>query len=103
MQVNVTVAEAAWIIPLASGAGETAAVTTGGVLSSLMARLALEVCAEASVTVPLTVWFAPSVDTVCAAGHCSGGTPPAHRNDTVTSELFHPAALGAGAALALTE
>src|SRR6478672_11062294 len=103
LQVNVTVAETAWIIPLASGAGETAAEMTGGVLSSLMVRLALEVCAAASVTVPLTAWLAPSMETVCEAGHCSGGTPPAHTKETVTSELFHPAAFGAGAAMAVTE
>src|SRR5438309_3191804 len=43
------------------------------------------------------------MDTVCDAGHCSGGTPPAHANDTVTSVLFHPAALGGGAGVAITE
>src|ERR1700722_5863438 len=100
VQVNVTVAETAVTNPFASGAGETTAATIGGVLSSLMETLVLAVCAEASVTVPLIVWFAPSTDTVCAAGHCSGGTPPAHWNETVTSELFHPAALAAGAAVA---
>jgi|SRR5689334_8297757 len=101
LQVKVTVAETAVTNPFASGAGETAAVTTGGVLSSLIVRLALAVCAEASVTVPLTLWFAPSTLIVCGAGHCSGGTPPEHRNETVTSELFHPAAFGGGAGLAL--
>jgi len=65
--------------------------------------LVLAVCEEASVTVPLIDWFAPSTDMVCAVGHCNGGTPPEQRNDTVTSELFHPAALGAGAPVALTE
>jgi hypothetical protein len=103
VQVKVTVAETAVTNPLAFGAGETAAATMGGVLSRLMEMLVLAVCAAASVTVPLIAWFAPSVDTVCVAGHCSGGTPPAQRNDTVTSELFHPAALAEGAALSLTD
>jgi hypothetical protein len=101
LQVNATVAETAVTNPFASGSGETAAVTVGGVLSRLTETLVLAVCAEASVTVPLIVWLARSTDTICAAGHCSGGTPPAHWNETVTSELFHPAALGAGAAVAV--
>lgn len=53
VQVNVTVAEAAWTILLASATGETAAVTVGGVLSRLTEMLVLAVCAAASVTVPL--------------------------------------------------
>ena len=54
LQVNVTVAEIALIIPLASGTGETTADMVGGVLSSLMEMLVLAVWAAASVTVPLT-------------------------------------------------
>ncbi len=103
VQVNVTVAEIALTIPLASAAGETAALICGGVLSKLMEMLVLAVWATASVTVPLIAWLAPSSVTVCDAGHCSGGTPPAHVNDTVTSELFHPAGLGGGAGVAITE
>ena len=53
LHVNVTVAEIALIIPLASGAGEAAAEMVGGVLSRLIERLALAVWAAASVTVPL--------------------------------------------------
>ena len=53
VQVNVTVAEIALTIPLASGAGETAALICGGVLSRLMETLVLAVWAAASVTVPL--------------------------------------------------
>ncbi len=40
--------------------------------------------------------------TVCAAGHVTGGAPPVHTNVTVTGELFHPAAFGAGATDATT-
>jgi hypothetical protein len=53
LHVNVTVAEIALIIPLASGAGEATAETVGGVLSRLIERLVLAVWAAASVTVPL--------------------------------------------------
>src|SRR5258708_3585130 len=35
-----------------------------------------------------------------APGHCSGGTPPEHTNETVRSLLFQPAALDAGLTLA---
>jgi hypothetical protein len=54
LQVNVTVAEIALTIPLASGAGETEAEMIGGVLSRLIETLVLAVCPAASVTVPLT-------------------------------------------------
>lgn len=53
VQVNVTFAEIALTIPLASGDGETVALTCGGVLSRLMETLVLAVWAAASVTVPL--------------------------------------------------
>ena len=53
LQVNVTVAEIALIIPLASGAGETEAEMIGGVLSRLIETLVLAVWAAESVTVPL--------------------------------------------------
>jgi hypothetical protein len=101
-QLNVTTAGAV-TTPFAPGTGAIVAVMAGGVLSMFSVVLALAVCPAASVAVALMTWFAPSSDTVCAAGHCSGGTPPAQVNETVTSELFHPAALAAGAALALTE
>lgn len=53
LHVNVTAAEIALTIPLASGAGETVALICGGVLSRLMEMLVLAVWAAASVTVPL--------------------------------------------------
>ena len=53
VQVNVTVAEIALTMPLASAAGETAAVIIGGVLSRLIEILVVAVWAAASVTVPL--------------------------------------------------
>src|SRR5258708_24548016 len=99
VQLNVMVAGAV-TMPLASAAGVTVAVMIGGVSSMLTVRLVLAVCAEASVTVPFTIWFAPSAVRVCDAGQFSGGTPPAHRNETVTLVLFQPAAFAAGAALA---
>jgi hypothetical protein len=53
VQVDVTVAEIALTMPLASAAGETTAVIIGGVLSRLIEILVLAVWAAASVTVPL--------------------------------------------------
>src|SRR5882762_2907025 len=67
-----------------------------------MVALALTELPTASVAVPVITWFAPSVLTVCGAGHETGGAPPVHTNVTVTGELSHPAALGAGAADATT-
>src|SRR6267154_1803099 len=102
LQLKLTTAEFAFTKPFASGTGVTDAVIVGGVLSRLTMALPLAVCPEASVTVPLIVWFAPSIVTTCDAGHCSGGTPPARRKETVTPELFQPAPFGGGAALAVT-
>ena len=47
-------------------------------------------------------WFAPSIFTVCEEGHETGGAPPVQTNVTVTGVLFQPAALGAGAADAMS-
>ena len=52
--------------------------------------------------VPVIIWFAPSVLTVCGPGQETGGAPPVHTKLTVTGELFHPAAFGAGATDATT-
>lgn len=52
--------------------------------------------------VPVITWFAPSMLTVCELGHETGGAPPVHTKLTVTGELFHPAAFGAGATDATT-
>ena len=64
--------------------------------------LALTELPTASVAVPVITWLAPSMLTVCAVGHETGGAPPVHTNETVTGELFHPAASGAGATDATT-
>ncbi len=64
--------------PLAPGAGATVAVIAGGVLSMFSVVLVLAVCPAASVAVARIAWFAPSSVTVFVAGHCTGGTPPAH-------------------------
>ena len=67
-----------------------------------MITLALAVPPRASVAVPVIVWLAPSVRTVCWPGQETGGAPPVHWNVTVTGVLFQPAALGAGVAEAMT-
>src|SRR5581483_5695400 len=75
-------------------AGE-AMLTTGGVLSSFTVVVAEALLPATSVDVPVTAWFALSVVTSCATGHTA--TPDnasEHWKDTVTSVLFHPAALG---------
>jgi hypothetical protein len=54
------------------------AVIVGGVLSIFSVLLALADCPAASVTLAVKLWFAPSVLTVCEAGHCSGAIPPEH-------------------------
>ena len=80
-QVNVTVAkpEAGSVtMPCASAAGDTAAVMVGAVSSIFSVVEAVAVCPAASVAVAEINWFAPSALTVCAAGHCTGGTPPVH-------------------------
>src|SRR6266700_1027007 len=64
--------------PCALAAGMTAAVMIGRVLSMFKVTLVLAVCIAASGTLALITWFAPSALTVCAAGHCNGGTPPLH-------------------------
>jgi len=76
-------------------AGDVTA-TTGPVLSIFNVTDALAVAPFASVAVAEMVWFAPSVLTVCAAGHWTGGAPPVHEYVTVTLLLFHPFAFAAG-------
>jgi hypothetical protein len=67
-QVKVIVAGAT-TTPCALGVGLTVAVIIGAVLSMFSVVLVLAVCPAASVTVALKTWFAPSVLTVCEAGH----------------------------------
>src|SRR5678816_2010763 len=77
-------------------------LTRGGACSRFTVALALTELPTASVAVPVIIWFGPSVLTVCAAGQETGGAPPVQTNVTVTGELFHPAAFGAGATEATT-
>jgi hypothetical protein len=67
-----------------------------------MVALALTEFPTASVAVPVIIWFAPSVLTVCGPGQETGGAPPVQTKLTVTGVLFHPAAFGAGATDATT-
>jgi hypothetical protein len=56
----------------------------------------------ASVTVPETIWFVPSLLTVCGCGQLvTGEADGVHWNVTVTGVLFQPAAFAAGAAVAV--
>jgi hypothetical protein len=88
--------------PAAFAAGEGVAVIVGGDLSRLMVTEAVAVFPALSVAVPTTTWLAPSVATV--AGPEQDATPlvlSEQAKVTVTLELFHPAALAAGAATAM--
>src|SRR5690242_18125817 len=88
--------------PLPFGAVVAAPLSAGAVSSTLMAvMLALALLPAASVAVPLDVWFAPS-PSVLAAGQLSipeSASPQVKL--TVTSVLFQPLALAAGARLAV--
>jgi hypothetical protein len=101
-QVKLTVALGPKIIPFAFGAGETVALITGGVSSIFSVIEVLPLKPATSVTVPEAVWFAPSVLTVCGCGQLvTGEADGVHWNVTVTGVLFQPAALAAGAAVAV--
>lgn len=76
-QVKLIVAGAV-TTPFEFGAGVAVAVMVGAVLSMLTVVETLAVLPFASVAVAETIWFAPSVLTVCAAGHFTGVTPPEH-------------------------
>src|SRR5438445_529416 len=74
----------------------------GGVVSILSVMDALAVLPAASVTVPENTWFAPSVAaTFCCGQLVMGEAEGAHRKLIVTDVVFHPAAFGAGDAVAV--
>jgi hypothetical protein len=76
--------------------GETT-LSTGGVVSMFKLTFAVAVVPNASVTVPLKTWFAPSDETTCEAGQLVIATLPGVQvKVTVTAELFQPASLGDG-------
>ena len=84
------------------GAGESAVVIAGGVLSILRLRDVPAVFPALSVAVPEILCFAPSVLTVVAAGQAATPDRPSEQvNATVTLLLFQPAALAAGVAVEL--
>ena len=88
--------------PAAFGDGATIGTICGGVLEMFSVICADAVLPATSVAVPLIICPAPAVLTVCGGGHVA--TPEsvsAHKKVTVTAEVFHPAALGAGDALAV--
>ena len=88
--------------PAESGAGETPAVMTGGVLSMLTCTLSELVTPALFVAVPGITWFAPSAVTVTGDGQLLTPTLASlHANVTVTLELFQPLALGAGLRVAV--
>jgi hypothetical protein len=86
--------------PAAFGATDRDALMLGAVLSMLMPdTVALALLPALSVAVPVTDWFAPSIDSVVGALQLA--TPESasvHVKLTVTSVLFQPAALPAGSA-----
>ena len=96
-QVKVTVAVELFQ-PAVLGAGETDAVITGAVWSTLMPLTVAEVELSAmSLAVPLVDWFAPSTANVCGTGH--DATPESvspHDHVKVTGALYQPLTFGAG-------
>jgi hypothetical protein len=77
--------------------GGEATVTTGGVLSILTVTEVLALLPALSVAVPLIVWLETSPVIVCGDGQFAiPDVASVQVNVTVTSDLFHPALLGAG-------
>jgi len=87
------------LMPFAFGAGETAAVIVGAVLSMFrVTQKGAEVFPAASTACPQVDWFNPSVVTTTGEGHvCTPDPPSAQTKVTVALELFHPAEFGTGA------
>src|SRR5436305_1845100 len=87
--------------PAALGAGDTVAVMMGAVLSRLTVSAVLAVLPAKSVACLVIAWLPPSALTSTGLGHTATPEPASlHENITVTSELFHPAALARGLAVA---
>jgi hypothetical protein len=98
VQAKVTVALPKLIPP--TGAGETDAVMTGGVLSRLIVALAVAVAPCVSMAVPAMFWLVPSVlTTIGEVQDWIGYEPAVQWKVTVTFELFHPLAFAGGAAV----
>src|SRR5579864_5491821 len=98
LQVNVTVGFVLFH-PASLGAGEMVAVITGGVLSILTGNDAVATFPATSTAVPEIVCLAPSPLTVDADAQVAiPESESPQLNETVTSVLFQPAALGCGEA-----
>jgi hypothetical protein len=81
--------------PAAFADGDAVAVIVGARVSRLTVTEVVAVLPARSRAVPLTLWFAPSVDTMVSGGQYSTPDPASpHANVTVTSFLFQPAAFG---------
>jgi hypothetical protein len=88
--------------PALLGTGDNTVVTVGGVLSRLMTLEAVALLPATSIAVPVMVWFAASVLTVCGEEHKAiPDSKSAQVKLITTSLLFHPLAFGAGVAKAL--
>src|SRR5205823_1401755 len=85
--------------PAALAAGAAWPTMVGAVLSTLIAATVAEAALPAaSVAVPVTGWFLPSVATVVGAVHeATPDTASAQVKVTVTLPLFQPLVLAAGA------
>jgi len=85
--------------PVAFGGGVMTADIVGGVLSRLTVVAAVAEFPALSTAVPATIWPAPSPLTVTGVGHDAIPLRLSEQaKETVTLELFQPAALGGGAA-----
>ena len=88
--------------PAAFAGGAALALSNGGVRSILTVTGSCAVLPARSVAVPVTTWFAPSVLTGIGPEQLATPEPVAEQvNVTMTGVLFHPAALGDGAMLAV--
>jgi hypothetical protein len=81
----------------AFGAGETEGTIVGNFVPMLRVTFAVAELPATSVTVPEIVWPAPSVLSDCGGGQLAiGAVVFVQTKLTVTLELFHPFASGAG-------
>ncbi|RXZ68195.1 hypothetical protein [Agromyces albus] len=100
------IATSPWYQPLPLADVVGVPVRVGAVLSMLMPETpALAELSALSTAVPATDWFAPSVESTTVPPPVQDLTPEsasAQMSETVTSELFQPAAFAAGATFPVT-
>lgn len=88
--------------PAELGPGEGTAMMVGGVFEMFSVICAVAELPATSVAVPFTTWPEPAVEITCGAVQEEiPESASAQRNVTVTEDVFHPAAFGAGDALAV--